>query len=504
MHQVKENQLRRTSFQTLYFVPFSRHGSALLTMASPVPVRAQNVGNAQEESTWSSENLEELGCLVEGSPTRPAKGPPKTPVVPFVKWLGITAYQMFYVCLNTSMGVIVLPLEAARFHQENPSIWVGVYMGVSGSTQLICPVIGKISDQHRSSWGKRRPFILSGTCLAVLGLLLMWAASRHLLPLVFVVALSFLQLGGNAVYAAQCGLPADFLSGQCGSEKSVVSGLVAMYTFLGSLLAMAIIILTSQAPIQIHYGIYTAAISLVCAVVCCCATETSSLSSGSSAVTLSELRRSFVIDATRDADFFWVCAGRMCYYMSTSIATFMYYYFRDMLHVEDEARRKTLIGFLAILMQCVGMVTSIPLGKLSNRLGRKPMIYMSCLFMVCTFLLYVLAPLVPKLAWPVVVAAAVLYGIGSGAYLSVDYALALDCLPEGKTSAEALGLWGVVGFFGSTLGPVVGGYLLSLTKSGDEASGSYPFAGYASIMLFLGCFMNLLVIVMTHKIQSVR
>eukprot|EP00490_Sorites_sp_Unknown_P028478 CAMPEP_0114639980 /NCGR_PEP_ID=MMETSP0191-20121206/1454_1 /TAXON_ID=126664 /ORGANISM="Sorites sp." /LENGTH=135 /DNA_ID=CAMNT_0001851873 /DNA_START=240 /DNA_END=647 /DNA_ORIENTATION=+ len=135
------------------------------------------------------------------------------------------------------------------------------------------------------------------------------------------------------------------------------------------------------------------------------------------------------------------------------------------------------------------------------------MIYISCMFMVCTFLLYVLAPLVPNVAWPVVVAAAVLYGIGSGAYLSVDYALALDCLPEGKTSAEALGLWGVVGFFGSTLGPVIGGYLLALTKSfGDEAGsdGSYPFAGYACIMLFLGCFMNLLVIVMTHKIQGVR
>lgn len=124
------------------------------------------------------------------------------------------------------------------------------------------------------------------------------------------------------------------------------------------------------------------------------------------------------------------------------------------------------------------------------------------MFMVCTFLLYVLAPLVPALSWPAVVAAAVFYGIGSGAYLSVDYALALDCLPEGKTSAEALGLWGVVGFFGSTFGPVLGGYLLSFASK--NAAGSYAFAGYASIMLFLGCFMNLLVILMTHKIQSVR
>ena len=141
------------------------------------------------------------------------------------------------------------------------------------------------------------------------------------------------------------------------------------------------------------------------------------------------------------------------------------------------------------------------------------MIYLSCMFMVCTFILYILAPLVPSLSWPAVVAAAVFYGIGSGAYLSVDYALALDCLPEGKTSAEALGLWGVVGFFGSTLGPILGGYLLSLAqgakvavsdKVSDSTTGSYPFRGYALIMLVLGCFMNFLVIVMTTRIRGVR
>ncbi|CAK9041195.1 unnamed protein product [Durusdinium trenchii] len=491
-------------------------------MDSPVPrppaVRAQNVGNA--DSTWSDpeDRVEELGRLVQG--IEPKRGPRGEPGergergVPLVKWLGITCYQMFYVCLNTGMGVIVLPLEAARFHQENPSIWVGVYMGVSGSTQLICPVIGKISDQHRSSWGKRRPFILSGSFLAVLGLLAMWGASKYLLPAFFLISLLLLQLAVNGVYAAQCGLPADFLSvGSEGSEKSVVSGLVAMYTFLGSLTAMTIIILTSTAPIQVHYGIYTAAISLACAVICCSATESSSLGSASTTLTFTELRRTYVIDVSKDADFFWVCAGRMCYYMSTSVATFMYFYFRDMLHVEEEARCKAVIGSLAILMQCVGMATSLPLGRLSNRLGRKPMIYLSCMFMVCTFILYILAPLVPSLSWPAVVAAAVFYGIGSGAYLSVDYALALDCLPEGKTSAEALGLWGVVGFFGSTLGPILGGYLLSLAqgakvavsdKVSDSTTGSYPFMGYALIMLVLGCFMNFLVIVMTTRIRGVR
>ncbi|CAJ1396734.1 unnamed protein product [Effrenium voratum] len=477
-------------------------------MASPVSTGGacrttpQAVGASAEPIPWREHSADaELGHLV----TSDAEVSLGTHQLPLRKWLGITAYQMVYVCLkNTGMGVLVLPLEAERFHQENPSIWVGVYMGVSGSTQLICPVIGKLSDQHRSSWGKRRPFILSGTLLAVLGLVAMRLASLQLLPWVFLASLLFQQLAVNSVYAAQCGLPADFLGSidtPSGSEKAVVSGLVAMYTFLGSLLAMAITIITSSAPVQTQYLIYTAAMIVACCVVCSCATETSSLQSASTPLTFSDLRKSFVIDVRKDSDFFWVCAGRLCYYMSTSIATFMYYYFRDMMHVEDEARRKKVIGVLAIIMQCVGMLTSVPLGRLSNRLGRKPMIYISCLFMVCTFILYVLAPLVPSLSWTAVVAAAVLYGVGSGAYLSVDYALALDCLPEGKSSAEALGLWGVVGFFGSTLGPILGGYLLSL--AGDE-QGVYPFLGYALVMLVLGCGMTLMVMLLTRNIRSVR
>ena len=34
-------------------------------------------------------------------------------------------------------------------------------------------------------------------------------------------------------------------------------------------------------------------------------------------------------------------------------------------------------------------------------------------------------------------AGAVLYGLGSGSFMSVDYALALKCLPQSRDSAQA-------------------------------------------------------------------
>jgi len=97
------------------------------------------------------------------------------------------------------------------------------------------------------------------------------------------------------------------------------------------------------------------------------------------------------------------------------------------------------------------------------------------------------------------------YGVGSGAYLSVDYALALDCLPKGKTAGEALGLWGVAGFIGSAGGPLLGGMLLVVGRMRSEFSEeAYSFLGYSLVMFFLGCLMNGASAVFTAKIVGAK
>ena len=46
---------------------------------------------------------------------------------------------------------------------------------------------------------------------------------------------------------------------------------------------------------------------------------------------------------------------------------------------------------------------------------------------------------------------AVVYGVGNGCYLSVDYALALDCLPNAETVGQDLGIWGIAAFVGTAV-----------------------------------------------------
>lgn len=352
------------------------------------------------------------------------------------------------------------------------------------------------------------------TCFGVMGV-----ASAALWPLVYVVFLFFGQLALNVVYSAQCGLPAD-LQGigpddeppVGSSANGLVSGAVALHSFVGSLVAMGVVIGTRSWPVQYEYPLFMIAVLICAAVVCVSARESPThMQPAKASLSLAELGRSYIIDPDRDSDFLWVCVGRMCYYVSTCPVVFIKYYIRDMLHVSSEETARFNLGVLVISAQLVGAVFSIPFSRLSNKAGRKMVIYMACATMTGTYLLYIIAPKVgPNGSWPLVLVAGLCYGVGSGAYLSVDYALALDCLPHGKTTAEAFGLWGVAGFIGATAGPMVGGSLLWTTQQdGDASSGSdnitaYGYLGYALVMAMLGCAMNGFVVFFTKKIQKAK
>merc|ERR1719316_751807 len=105
--------------------------------------------------------------------------------------------------------MFVLPLEAERLNISHGSLWVGIYVGVCGVTQVICPIAGKLSDRHASKYGRRRPFIVAGTVVAVMAIALMRMASLMYWPRLYILSLFIGEMAVNVAFAAQCGLPAD-------------------------------------------------------------------------------------------------------------------------------------------------------------------------------------------------------------------------------------------------------------------------------------------------------
>jgi len=331
----------------------------------------------------------------------------------------------------------------------------------------------------------------------------------------------------NIAYAAHCGLPADLQGIKQGSDedheedtKGIVSGYMSLHSFVGALCAMGLMVITRASPVQVQYPIYMVSLIVVCSIVCMSASETrTDHSSDVEDLTFKEVCDCFRINMSEDLDFFWVCASRVCFYLSISSMVFMYYYMRDLIIVDsDDATVRSHVATLVILAQIVGAVCSIPCSHLSSRFGRKVAIYAANTLMSLTFTLYTIAPKFGSFAWPIVLFAGTLYGLGAATYVSVDYALALDCLPKGKTAAEAFGLWGVAGFLGSTIGPLVGGVLLwlpssaSLPGAAGQPSGAaagqsveeYPYIGYAMVLITTGPIMNLIGAILVGQIRGLK
>jgi len=182
-----------------------------------------------------------------------------------------------------------------------------------------------------------------------------------------------------------------------------------------------------------------------------------------------EMLRSFYVSRATHGDFFWVFWIRCTYYMAVSVLSFMMLFLRDaVLPVSGDsppfsegvapARRPMYYtSMIAILGQLGAVCIAVPIGRLSDRHGRKPYIYLACSMMVAVYTAFLFAP---PLAW--ILAIGFVYGMGNGSFLTVDYALAVDTLPDKKSAAKDLGLWGVSAFIGSSCGPVLLGPLLHI------------------------------------------
>lgn len=455
--------------------------------------------------------------------------PQSAPFVPKQQnWAFVTCFQLVYSLVNAGMALFVLPLEAERLNGGNGSLWVGIYLSLCGLTQVICPVAGKLSDRHCSEYGRRRPFIVAGTVVAVLAFAVMRMASMMLWPSVYIIFLFLGEMALNVTYAAHCGLPADLRGIEPGCQRPIVkedhdgdtqgiiSGYMSLHSFVGTLIAMGVIVCTRHLDVQAQYPIFIVCLIVCCFTVCSSAKETSTADSSNANVaclSLGDVLASFSIDMNEDQDFFWVCASRMFFYGSISSSVFMYYYLRDLIIPKSsEATIRSALVTMVIISQLVGAICSIPCSRLSNRIGRKVVIYGANALMSVTFTLYMFAPKFVNFAWPIVLVGSTIYGVGAATYLSVDYALALECLPKGNTTAEAFGLWGVAGFLGSSIGPLIGGVLLWLPTGngswpGHTAGGvsdEYPYIGYVLVLMFTGPIMNFFGALMIARIQGLE
>lgn len=84
-----------------------------------------------------------------------------------------------YGCIMTTLFLITLPVECERVNLQHPnipkSVALGAFVTIAGVTQLVSPLVGRLSDSYvppvPKQLGQRLPYLVLGSVITVAGLL---------------------------------------------------------------------------------------------------------------------------------------------------------------------------------------------------------------------------------------------------------------------------------------------------------------------------------------------
>jgi MFS family permease len=192
------------------------------------------------------------------------------------------------------------------------------------------------------------------------------------------------------------------------------------------------------------------------------------------------LLRLFDFHPRRDPDFAWVLLTRLVMMLGIyTIQTFLQYYMRDAVGAPHPEQQTT--NFV-IIVSLTSLVSAFVVGWLSDRFGRKRMVYLSGGFMALVGLIFIITH-----SLPIVLAAGAIFGLGYGAYTSVDWALVADVLPSHKNYARDMGVWNISLSLPQVIAPVIGGPLIdTFTKAGNPVLGYQVIFGLAIVYCLIG------------------
>ncbi len=175
--------------------------------------------------------------------------------------------------------------------------------------------------------------------------------------------------------------------------------------------------------------------------------------------------RLFDFNPRRDRDFAWVFVTRLVMMLGIyTVQDFLQFYMRDAVRVPNPEQQTT--NFI-IILSLTSLFSAFIVGWLSDRFGRKRMVYFSGGLMALVGLIFILTQ-----SLPVVLAAGAIFGLGYGAYISVDWALVADVLPSHRSYARDMGVWNIALSLPQVIAPVIGGPLIdSFTRAGDPVLG---------------------------------
>ncbi|QHC57827.1 MFS transporter [Rathayibacter sp. VKM Ac-2760] len=399
----------------------------------------------------------------------------------FIFTYGLT-YFGFFLCLFMP-ALFSLPYKIQLIDPASKETALGLIVGISAVVLLpIGPILGVLSDRSKFSWGRRRPFLLLGlAAFAVSAFVIATAPTVPIVLLGYVVAQLGVALVSVALNPALAELVPQAQRGKLGALSGVMASIAGVFaTLVGSLLIGNLLLL-----FLLPVGVLAVGVALWIVVV-----PDRPAPERFQSVRLATALRSLLFNPLKHLDFTWVWIGKLCIGVGTAFfSTYQLYYLLDRLGftVEQAGQQLAVAGGLALLAT-VGF--TILGGFLSDKLHRrKPFIYIASAMIASGMVLAAFAP-----DFGVYIIGAVLLSAGSGAFNSVDLALASEVLPDPEAGGKWLSIYQISGTIATAVGPVIAPLLLAI----GGGSGNY------TALFIVGGLFALGAAVTASRVRGVR
>jgi len=368
-------------------------------------------------------------------------------------------YVGAYVALITPV-VTTLAIKVADLNPSGKEASLGAIAAIGAFVAIISNLMtGALSDRTRSRLGRRRPWIIGGALGGVIALAIVGYA-----PTLVVVTVGWIlaQLTLNMVLAALQALLPDQVPLEQRARVSAVLGIAQQVSpVIGIGLALGV----QSAGLGIGaMFVVTGVVGAIMMIVLAVAMRDVDHDEAPP-VSLREFFAGFAIPAGKRYDFGFTWLGRFFVILGFAVyTTYQPYFITDRLGVPPAG----LIAqqLIALLIFAAALtVSAVICGRASDRTGRrKPFVFGAAAVVAAALVMLAFTSTLPAFYL-----AAVVMGVGIGAYFAVDLALIADVLPNKDTAAaKDMGIFNIANSLPQSVAPAVAPFFLALGGSGGN------------------------------------
>lgn len=356
---------------------------------------------------------------------------------------------------------------------------LGIVLGGGALLSMLAqPFFGGLSDHSHSRLGRRRPQMAVGIAINLIALYELFAAAARGSFSQYVIWYFVLILANNAMGAAYSALVPDLVNEE---QRGAISGWIGFMTVLGTIAAArASNYLMGAARTEEMLWTLIGVVAFFFVLTFAGVREPPGPEARP--FRLKEMAASFRFDFRAHPSFGWLCLSRMsilfCFY---TVLFFLEYFLRDVVHVDNPERSASVLLEIA---SWAALVSAGIAGFLSDRIGRRSVVYFTGLFMAGAAFVFVY-----NQSWVMIKFAAIVFGFGYGAFTAVDWAMVNDLLPGVDSYAKDMGIWTVSTIIPQVISTVGGGWIVDHFNRLAPNQGYHVLHGVVVVVLLIGTFV---------------